>query len=154
MYIVRGITAILAGIVLLTLSGTPTLTAEATQRQESITVMYDGQTQQNPDFNIERWFDGVEGHQKVDIINGGNETNAVITPGPMSDNSVAYETAVKVSLNSGDILYEGLYSDMNVEVVLPSHSTLPLDMSIKWNPSDAPRSDTAIETLGMYVKPL
>lgn len=152
MYIVRGITAILAGLVLLALSGTPTLTAEASLAQPSIAVTYDGEEKTNPDFNVVDWFPGTSGQQTVDIINTGNhDTEVAVTAGNFSDNSLAHDTDVTVALLSGDVLYEGNYSDMNETVVVPQGKTLTLNMAVTWNPPADLPSDVTLEALGLHI---
>lgn len=151
MHIVRGITAILAGLTLLALSGTPSQTAEANLRQNSITVLYSGEQQSQPDFNVEDWYPGTTGTETIDIFNDGGETTACITAGNMSKNSIAYDTDVTLSLTSGDVLYQGKYSTMDVDVLLPQDNTLTLTMDVQWNPSPDLPEDVTLEALGLHV---
>lgn len=154
MYYVRGITAILAGIVLLALSGTPTITAEADQRQESITVLYSGEEKAQPDFNVVDWFPGTNGQQIIEIVNDGTDTKAVINAGKMSDSSMAYDTDVILSLISGDILYVGKYSDMDATVFIPEGRILTLNLEVQWNPSLEADTTTPLEALGLQIATL
>lgn len=148
---VRGITAILAGLVLLTLSGTPSSTAEASLRQASVEVLYDGEAKAHPDFNVTDWYPGTEGTETVDIVNNGSDTKAIINAGTISENSIAYDTDVTLTLMSGDVLYAGKYSDMSAEVFVPQDKTLTLNLAVKWNPSPDLPQDITLEALGLHV---
>lgn len=154
MYIVRGLTAIFAGLILLALSWTTPQTSEevtTASAQQNMTVLYNGQGLMVPTFGVESWVAGVTGHETVDITNNGHtDFTATIDSGPKQPYSLAYHTQATVTLLSGDVLYEGLYSDMEVtDLHVPAGETLTVNVDIQWNPPADFSYEETFELLGL-----